>query len=80
VRDQGEGIPEEFRARIFSKFAICESAGTRQKSGAGLGLYISRQLVEQMRGRIGFSSQPGAGATFWLEFPRVSRGEHRLTA
>jgi signal transduction histidine kinase len=80
VRDHGEGIPEEFRARIFSKFARAESMAARQKSGAGLGLYITRQLVEQMRGKIGFVSHEGAGTTFWLEFPRLSRGEQRLTA
>lgn len=73
VRDQGAGIPEEFRARIFGKFARHDHGG-RQKVGAGLGLYITRQLVEQMRGRMGFVSQLGSGSTFWLEFPRVSRG------
>ena len=79
VRDQGEGIPDEFRARIFGKFERDDSLA-RQKGGAGLGLYITRQLVEQMRGKIGFVSQVGVGSTFWLEFPRVSRGQHRLTA
>jgi PAS domain S-box-containing protein len=83
VRDQGEGIPEEFRARIFGRFAQANPetgpSGPRQH-GAGLGLFLSRQMVEQMRGTIGFESQPGAGTTFWVEFPRVSRGAHRLTA
>lgn len=80
VRDHGEGIPEEFRARIFSKFAHADSASGRFKSGAGLGLYIARQLVEQMRGRIGFTSHGEEGTTFWVEFPHVSRNESRLTA
>lgn len=80
VRDHGQGIPEEFRARIFGKFAHPASATGRQKAGAGLGLYLTRQLVEQMRGTIGFVSQAGAGSTFWMEFPRVSRGVHRLSA
>lgn len=79
VRDQGEGIPDEFRARIFGKFAQHDSA-PRPRGGAGLGLYITRQMVEQMRGKIGFVSQVGVGSTFWLEFPRVSSRQHRLTA
>ncbi len=61
VRDQGEGIPEEFRARIFNKFAHADSTSGRFKGGAGLGLYIARQLVEQMRGRIGFTSHGDQG-------------------
>jgi signal transduction histidine kinase len=80
VRDRGEGIPEEFRARIFNKFAHADSTSGRFKSGAGLGLYIARQLVEQMRGRIGFISHGDEGTTFWVEFPHMSRSESRLTA
>lgn len=78
VRDQGEGIPEEFRARIFGKFSQADPAAARRKGGAGLGLYISRQLVEQMRGNIGFVTEVGAGTTFWVEFPRVTRDSRRL--
>jgi PAS domain S-box-containing protein len=80
VRDQGEGIPDEFRPRIFGRFALADSIKARQKGGAGLGLYLARQMVEQMRGTIGFVSQAGSGTTFWVEFPRLSRGAHRLTA
>ena len=55
VRDQGEGIPEEFRARIFGKFAHAEpAAASARRVGRVSGLYITRQLVEQMRGKIGF--------------------------
>jgi PAS domain S-box-containing protein len=80
VRDRGEGVPEEFRARIFGKFAHADSVSARTKGGAGLGLYITRQLVEQMRGKVGFVSQLGSGSTFWVEFPRMSRGEQRRSA
>ncbi len=80
VRDQGEGIPEDFRARIFGKFAHADATTSRQKSGPGLGLYLTRQMVEQMRGTIGFESHAGAGTTFWVEFPRISRGARRLSA
>jgi PAS domain S-box-containing protein len=80
VRDRGEGIPEDFRARIFGKFSQSDSATGRHKGGAGLGLHLARQMVEQMRGTIGFVSEAGSGTTFWVEFPRVSRGSRRLTA
>jgi signal transduction histidine kinase len=72
VRDNGEGIPEDFRERIFGRFAQAGDSA-RQKGGAGLGLHITRQLVEQMRGSVGFFSEAGAGATFWVELPVVSR-------
>lgn len=69
VRDYGLGIPDEFVPRIFRKFSQADSTSTRRMSGTGLGLYISKQLVEQMNGRVGFTSQRGLGATFWVEFP-----------
>jgi signal transduction histidine kinase len=80
VRDQGEGIPEEFRARIFGRFSHGDSAAARRKGGAGLGLYLTRQIVEQMRGNVGFTSQVGEGSTFWVEFPRITRGQSRAAA
>jgi PAS domain S-box-containing protein len=69
VRDQGPGIPEEFRTRIFEKFSQADSSTTRQKGGTGLGLHIARRFIEHMHGRIGFESAPGAGSTFWVELP-----------
>jgi CheY-like chemotaxis protein len=69
VVDVGPGIPEEFSARIFQKFSQADSSDTRQKGGTGLGLNISRALVEKMGGTIGFSSKLGAGTTFFFEMP-----------
>ncbi|AYQ27573.1 MULTISPECIES: PAS domain S-box protein [unclassified Polaromonas] len=69
VVDAGPGIPEEFSARIFQKFSQADSSDTRQKGGTGLGLNISRALVEKMGGTIGFSSKPGVGTTFFFEVP-----------
>lgn len=69
VADQGPGIPEAFRDRIFEKFSQADSSDTRQKGGTGLGLAITRELVERMSGRVGFDSREGDGATFWFELP-----------
>lgn len=69
VSDQGPGIPDEFRARIFQKFSQADSSDTRQKGGTGLGLAICKELVERMGGRIGFESEPGRGTCFWFELP-----------
>ena len=60
VRDEGPGIPGEFRARIFEKFSQADSSATREKGGTGLGLHIARRFIEHMHGRIGFDSEPGA--------------------
>ncbi|NMM09138.1 MAG: PAS domain S-box protein [Polaromonas sp.] len=69
IADHGPGIPEEFRNRIFQKFSQADSSDTRQKGGTGLGLNISKALIEKMGGHIGFSSEAGAGTTFFLEVP-----------
>ena len=69
VRDHGEGIPEAFQTRIFQKFSQANASSTRQKDGSGLGLAISKELIEQMGGRIDFHSTHGQGACFWLDLP-----------
>ena len=69
VVDHGPGIPEEFRSRIFQKFSQADSSDTRQKGGSGLGLNISKALIGQMSGAIGFTSQAGVGTTFFFELP-----------
>lgn len=73
VTDRGPGIPAEFRDRIFQKFSQADSSATRRAGGTGLGLHITRQFVEKMHGRIGFDTAPGAGTTFWVEFPCLPR-------
>lgn len=70
VQDRGPGIPEEFRSRIFQKFAQADSSDTRQKGGTGLGLSISKAIVERFGGTIGFVSQPDQlGTTFFFTLP-----------
>lgn len=67
VADQGSGIPESFRHRIFQKFAQADSSDTRGKRGTGLGLAITKEIMTQMGGAVGFESQEGVGSVFWLE-------------
>jgi PAS domain S-box-containing protein len=69
VRDHGPGIPEEFRKRIFQKFSQADSSDTRQKGGTGLGLNISRAIIERLGGSIGFDTRTGDGTTFYFELP-----------
>ena len=69
IRDHGPGIPEEFRDRVFQRFAQADSSPTRKKGGTGLGLSISKLLIEHMRGTIGFASAEGQGTVFFIELP-----------
>ena len=71
VSDSGAGIPEEFRGRIFERFSQADSSAVRRAGGTGLGLHITRQIVERMNGRIGFDTEVGKGTTFWMDFPIV---------
>jgi signal transduction histidine kinase len=68
VRDEGIGIPEAHRPKIFTKFYRGD-AGETGISGTGLGLAVTRDVVEAHGGRIGFVSSPGKGSTFWFELP-----------
>ena len=67
VTDHGPGIPADQLPRLFRRFQQLDAADGRQRGGAGLGLAISKAIVEQHGGEIGVESTVGVGSTFWFE-------------
>ena len=76
IKDQGPGISEDFKNKIFEKFAQADSSSTRRFSGTGLGLNICKTIIEQMGGDIHFVSKLGEGSTFYFELPCVKEDSH----
>lgn len=72
VRDSGQGIPYEIQGKIFEKFVQADTGDTKTK-GTGLGLNISKNFIEQMGGKIGFVSEPGKGALFFIDLPLMKK-------
>jgi signal transduction histidine kinase len=75
VTDHGPGIDPAFRTRLFGKFAQADGSDRRAQGGTGLGLYISRRLIERMGGSISVQSQTGEGSTFSLVLPAHREGQ-----
>jgi signal transduction histidine kinase len=75
VTDTGVGIPAEDVARLFDKYEQARSRSTRGEKGTGLGLYITKQLVELHGGEISAESEPGVGSTFTFTLPIIVKGD-----
>jgi len=71
VTDHGQGIPKELEPRIFDKFTQADSSDTRQVGGTGLGLNITKAMVEKHNGRIAFVTEVGVGTTFYFDIPEL---------
>lgn len=75
VKDKGVGIKKEDYDKIFDKFIRLENHLTSKTQGNGLGLYITKNLVESMHGKIGLESEPNNGTMFIVEFPFYDQEE-----
>ncbi len=80
ISDTGVGIAEDKIDSIFDSFAQADGSTTRKYGGTGLGLAISRRFIEGMGGKIGATSKPGKGSTFWFELPLQKTEDTTLIA
>ena len=74
ITDEGQGIAPEFQPHVFYTFYQVDSSSTRDRGGPGLGLSISKAIVELLGGRIGLESVVGEGTTFWVDLPEYRKG------
>ena len=72
IRDTGNGIPAEDIPHLFQKFYRVDNSATRTIGGTGLGLFISRKIIELYHGRVWVESKLGSGSTFFINLPRLS--------
>jgi len=79
IRDTGMGIPQEQQARVFTKFFRGVNIMKKETEGTGLGLFISKNIIEAHGGRIWFESEEGKGSTFYFTIPVKERFGEFLT-
>jgi signal transduction histidine kinase len=78
IKDNGVGIPLEQHGRVFDKFFRSDNVVKYQTEGTGLGLYISKNIIEQLKGKIWFDSVEGLGSIFSFSVP-VNKKNKKLT-
>lgn len=71
VTNEGVGISDEFRSKIFERFSQNDASTTRREGGTGLGLAISKAIVERLKGTLNFTSTPNQKTTFYIDLPLV---------
>ena len=77
VCDQGPGVPDDYKTRIFEKFVQIDAADNRKKGGTGLGLSIVKQIMLRLGGEVGLNTLPVRGCVFYIQLPRWGRiGQH----
>lgn len=80
VVDTGIGVPEDVQARLFTKFFRAPNARQRRPDGTGIGLYLTRRVLNAHDGSIIFSSKEGKGSTFGFRLPIVKDAPHKSTS
>ncbi|WP_027035913.1 hybrid sensor histidine kinase/response regulator [Mesorhizobium ciceri] len=78
VMDQGAGIPEAFRSRIFGKFEQADASSTRKIGGTGLGLSIVKAITDKLGGAVSFETEEGKGTSFHVDLPEAGRQDAKL--
>jgi two-component system phosphate regulon sensor histidine kinase PhoR len=71
ITDSGIGIPEEAQARVFTEFYRARNAKALDVEGTGLGLVITKEVIEELGGQISLRSKVGEGSTFHVTLPRA---------
>ena len=79
VKDNGGGIPKEKQNQLFKKYGQVKSDAKRKFGGTGLGLAVSQELVEGMKGKIWLESEEGKGATFLFTIPKVNGDKEKTS-
>ena len=78
VADSGPGIPYDMQDVIFEKFRQADASHTRQHEGTGLGLAICRELAQLLGATVSFVSEPGRGATVFVDLPLTNQPQAPL--